>query len=300
MSEKIEVVFLGTGSAMPTARKNHQAVWIKFKGETLLFDCGEGTQRQIRIAKLNPCKITRIFISHWHGDHILGIPGLLWTLALSDYKGELEVYIPKGTKRYMDTLLNFFVFVGKINISVREVDRGVVFENKDFKIIAERMQHTAKCLGYSFVEKDMLRIDKKKLKKLKIKPGPELAKIKLGKDVSINGKKIKAKSLTYEESGRKITIIPDTLKFPLLSKFADKSDLLISESSFLDEIHLAEEKKHLTSIDAAQIANKSKSKKLFLVHISQRYEANEKELLKNARKYFKNTEIPKDLDRVYL
>ena len=114
--EKIEVVLLGTGSAVPTARKNHQSVWLKYKGEAMLFDCGEGTQRQIRKAHLNPQQISKIFISHWHGDHILGLPGLLWTLALNGYNNELEIFIPKGTKHYMDKLLDFFVFVGKINM----------------------------------------------------------------------------------------------------------------------------------------------------------------------------------------
>lgn len=302
MSDRIEVVLLGTGSAVPTARKNHQAVLLKYKSEAMLFDCGEGTQRQIRMAKLNPCKITKIFISHWHGDHVLGLPGLLWTLALSDYRKSLEIYIPKGTKDYIKRMLDFFVFVGKINISIKEVDRGIVFQNQDFKIIAERMNHTTKTLGYSFLEKDVLRIRKDKLKKLKLKiKGMDLKKLselKLGKDIVVEGKKIRYKDLTYKEKGRKITIIPDTMKFPSLWKFAKNSDLLISESSFYDEIHLAEEKKHLTSIDAAQIAKKSKSKKLILVHISQRHEPHENELLKNARKYFKNTILGDDLMRI--
>ncbi|MEM3113308.1 MAG: ribonuclease Z [Candidatus Pacearchaeota archaeon] len=302
MSEKIEVVILGSGSAVPTARKNHQAIWMKYKAESMLFDCGEGTQRQIRKADLNPCKINRIFISHWHGDHILGLPGLLWTLALNDYKKTLEIYIPKGTKKYIDKLLDFFVFVGKINLSVKEIDKGVIFENNDFRIIAERMCHTTKTLGYSFVEKDVLRIKKDKLKKLKLKDNElkKLSELKFGKDIVIEGKKIKYKDLTYKQKGRKITIIPDTMKFPSLWKFAGNSDLLISESNFYDEIHLAEEKKHLTSIDAAQIAKKSKSKKLILVHISQRHESHENELLKNARKYFKNTFLGEDLMRIEL
>ncbi len=300
MPEKIEIVLLGTGSAMPTAKKNHQAVWMKYKAETMLFDCGEGTQRQIRIARLNPCKITKIFISHWHGDHILGLPGLLWTLALSEYNRELEIYIPKGTKHYMDKMLSFFVFEGKIKMSIKEVDRGTVFQNSDFKIVSEIMHHTTKCLGYSFVENGVLRIDANKLKKLKISNSPELAKLKEGKDIVIDGKKIKSKDITFKVPGRKITIIPDTMKFAALSNFAKDSDLLISESSFFDEIHLAEEKKHLTSIDAALIAKKAKVKKLILVHISQRHEAITHELLKNARKYFKNTFLGEDLMRIEL
>ena len=101
MTEKVEIVFLGTGSAVPTIRRNHPSIFLRYKDESILFDCGEGTQRQIRKAKLNPCKLTRLFITHWHGDHVLGIPGLLQTLALNNYNRELEIYGPKGTKLYL-------------------------------------------------------------------------------------------------------------------------------------------------------------------------------------------------------
>lgn len=297
MAEKINITLLGTGSSVPTAKRNHLGIMVDYKAEHMLFDCGEGIQRQFRKARKNPMKLTKLFISHWHGDHILGIPGLLNTLQLNNYNKTLEVYGPKGTKKYMNLMMKIFVHREKIKVKVHEIDKGIIFKNKDFVIVSERMDHTTKCLGYSLIEKGVLRLDKKKLKKLKItnKELSKLQKLKAGKDVTIDGKKLKAKDLAYSQNGKKITFISDTKKNPRLWKFAKDSDLLISESTFFDERHLASEKKHLTSIDAAQIAKKAKVGKLILVHISQRHEKNEQELLKNARKVFKNTFLGEDL-----
>ena len=136
MPNKIEIVLLGTGSAVPTAHRNHPAIWMKYKAEAMLFDCGEGTQRQFRKAKINPCKLTKLFITHWHGDHILGIPGLLQTLMLNNYPRTLEVYGPKGTKEYFGKIMDMFVKRGKINIKITEISQGLVCEDSDFKIIA--------------------------------------------------------------------------------------------------------------------------------------------------------------------
>src|SRR3989338_963217 len=112
MAEPIKINFLGTGSAIPTKRRNHPATLLSYKDENLLFDCGEGTQKQFRIAELNPCKITRLFISHWHGDHVFGLQGLLQTLMLNNYSKVLQVYGPRGTKRFMETYKTLFIGKG--------------------------------------------------------------------------------------------------------------------------------------------------------------------------------------------
>src|SRR5574344_1407168 len=135
MTEKINVTFLGTGSAVPTARRNHPAVLLQYKDENLLFDCGEGTQKQFRIAKLNPCKITRIFISHWHGDHVFGLPGLLQTLALNNYSKTLYIYGPRGTKQFIDLYEKLYIGKGNsFQIETKELSSGKIFEEKEFKI----------------------------------------------------------------------------------------------------------------------------------------------------------------------
>ncbi len=294
----IDIIFLGTGSSVPTLKRNHPAVLLRYKAEAILFDCGEGTQKQFRKAGISPMSIKRIFITHWHGDHILGLPGLLQTLVLNGYDKEMEIYGPKGTKQFMQKILEMFVHVGDIKIKVNEVSNGKVFEAEDFAIFAEEMMHNARCLAYSFVEKDKIRIDKDKLRKLKIPSSPALQKLKEGKDIIINGKRIKAKEITYVDKGKKISIVLDTKINDNIEKIAKNADLLICESTYLDEEEIAKQYKHMTAKQAAKIAKKSKVKNLVLMHLSQKYEKREKEFLKEARKIFKNTEIAEDLMKV--
>ena len=150
MSDKIKLTFLGTASAIPTAKRNHTAILLDYKGEHVLFDCGEGTQRQFRKARLNPCKVNRILISHWHADHILGIPGLLQTLGLQGYNKNIFIYGPKGTKRFMKKILDTFIFKEKYPIKVEEVS-GKFFEADDFYLEARPMAHGIPCNAYNFV-----------------------------------------------------------------------------------------------------------------------------------------------------
>lgn len=295
---KIPITFLGTGQAIPTAKRNHTAILLSYNNENILVDCGEGTQRQFRKLKLNPCKLTRILITHWHGDHVLGLPGLLQTLALNGYNRVLNIYVPKGTKHFMDLMFRLFIFQGKIKYEIHECETGKIFENNDFLIEAASMNHGTICLAYSFTEKEKLRMDKSKLKKIGIK-GKLIGELAKGKDIIWNNKKIKASSLTYEQESRKISFILDTKINPNCEKIAKNSDLLICESTYTEqEADKASEYMHLTAKQAAEIAKKSASKKLILTHLSQRYENKEKLVLAEARKVFKNTEIAEDLDKI--
>ena len=206
----VEVIFLGTSQAVPTKEKNQAAILLRHGSENILIDCGEGTQRQFKIAGLNACKITKILITHWHGDHILGLPGLLQTLALSNYPRTLEIYGPKGTKEFMTLMLRLFIFREKIKVDVHEVSEGTFFETKDFKLNALRMKHPAPCLAYSFEEKTRHRIDMNALKKAGFKQGPWLKQLQEGKDAKIDGKIISYKKFTEEAKGKKISFILDT------------------------------------------------------------------------------------------
>ena len=299
---KIPIYFLGTSQAIPTAKRNHTAMLMLYKQENILIDCGEGTQRQFRKAKINPCKLTRIFITHWHGDHILGLPGLLQTLALNKYNKTLQVYGPRGTKKFMSLMLRLFVFSGKIKVEIKEISGGKALETEDFFIKAFPVNHGPPALGYSFIEKDKRRLDKKKIKKLKLPNSPLLKKLQQGKAVRYKGKTIKANAVSRIEKGRKITFILDTRIDKSFAKEAENSDLLISESTFLEDSEngksLAFEYKHLTAKQAAEIAKKSKSEKLVLTHLSQRYSNSEGKILKEARKVFKNTSIANDLEKI--
>lgn len=292
--EPIKVTFLGTGNAVPTKKRNHSAILLSYKNENILIDCGEGTQRQFRVAEISPAKLTRILITHWHGDHILGLPGLFQTLAMTDYQKILQIYGPKGTKNFISLLENLVKI--QIRIEVHEVSGKFIDEN-EFFIEAKPMSHGTPTFAYSFIIKDKLRLDRAKLKKLKLPNSPLLGKLQKGEDVIFDGKKIKASSVSYFEKGRKASFILDTAFNENAVSLAKDSNLLICESSFgEEEKELARERLHLTASDAARIAKESKSEKLVLTHISQRYEHFPKIILDEAKKIFKKTELAKDFD----
>jgi len=294
----IKVTFLGTADHIPSAKRNHSSILLNYDGENILVDCGEGTQRQFRQAGLNPCKITRLLITHWHGDHVLGIPGLLSTLALSDYSKTFFIYGPKGTKEFVRDLLKVFGFKRKYKIVVEDVE-GKFLETKDFYLESKKMEHGIPCNAYIFVKKGQIKIDKSKLKKTDLPHGPLLQNLKQGKNIVYKKKKYLAKNLTYNEDDVKISFVLDTLNNDKIIPFVKESDLLICESRFSSELsNQAKEHLHLTSEQAAEIARKSKSKKLVLTHLSQRYENNSKKILNEAKTIFKNSFVVRDLDEI--
>ena len=294
----IEVTFLGTSQAIPTARRNHTSILLRYKNEAILVDCGEGTQRQFRIAKLNPCKLTRILITRWHGDHVLGIPGLLQTLALNGYNKTLEIYGPRGTKRFVDFIYNMFVFAGKIKVDVTEIEGGTFVKTDDFSIEALPLQHGAPCLAYRFSESDKRRIDIKKIKKIGLR-GALIGKLQKGESITFKGKTIKPENVSYVEQGKSIAFMLDTAVCDNCIKIAKDANLFISEATYSAELEeKAREYKHLTAKQAAEIAKKAKAEQLILTHVSQRYEKEEDKILDEARKVFKNTKLARDFMRV--
>ena len=297
---KTKITFLGTGTATPTAKRNHPGVLISHDSERILIDCGEGIQRQMQISKSKLTKLTRILITHWHGDHTLGIPGLLETLHMAEYSKTLHIYGPKGTK---ENLAHFEKIYGKFKIKykVKEISKGKFLDEKEFFLEVMPMTHSTHSLAYSFVAKDKLRLNKTKLKKLKLPNMPLLGKLQQGKDIihPKTKKKIRSSQVTFLEKGKKVSVIMDTVLNPNTIKIAKNSDILISEASFSEnEEEKAKLYKHLTASQAATIAKKAKAKKLFLIHISKRYEHNLNPILKEAKKIFKSVTIPKDLDTI--
>lgn len=268
---------------------------LNYNGENILIDCGEGTQRQFRKAGINMCKVTRVLITHWHGDHVFGLPGLLSSLALSGYKKTLYIYGPKGTKEFLRDLLKVFRFTKSYNIEVKEVSSGKFLDMKDFYLETKSMVHGIPTNAYNFVKKGLIRIDKKKLKKSKLPEGPLLQNLKQGKSVKYKGKTYKAKDLTYTEKPIKVAVVLDTKMNDKIVPFVKDANLFVSESTFSDELkELAKKHLHLTSVQAARIAKKAKVKGLVLTHISQRYEKNPEVILNEAKKVFKDTALAED------
>ena len=293
----VEIIFLGTSCMQPTKKRNHPGFLLKYKKENILFDCGEGIQRQMRIAGIKPAKITRLLISHWHGDHVFGISGLMSSMGADQFAKKLYIYGPKGSKKYLEHLFKSFAAKNIIDYEVKEIDSGIIFENDEFKLVAEQLRHTAICVGYSFIEKDRLRINIAKANKLGLK-GPILSRLQKGMDVNHKGKKIKAEDVTYVVNGKKISYIADTKVCTGANRLAKDADLLISEGTHLSDIREKTEKyMHLTVKDAAMIASENNAQKLVITHISQRYK-NTIEIVEEARTYFDDTIAAKDFMKI--
>jgi len=292
-----EITFLGTGCMQPTKQRNHAAVLLSYKKEKILFDCGEGTQRQMRIAGIKPAKITKLCITHFHGDHVFGIPGLMSSMGADEYAKKLQIYGPKGTKKYLEHLFKSFAAKDIIEHEIHEIDSGIFFENEEFSIEAQKLNHSVLCYGYKFIEKDRRRVNVTKAKKLKLE-GPILGKIQQGENVTIDGKKIKAEDVTYLVPGKKISYVTDTSVCNGVNKLAKNVDLLILEGTLLDNLKKnAIRSKHLTVKQAALIASENNSKQLIITHISQRYK-DTNDIVAEARNFFDNSIIAEDFMKI--
>ena len=294
----VEIIFLGTSCMQPTKERNHTSFLLRYNEENILFDCGEGTQRQLRIAGLKPAKITKLLISHWHGDHVFGIPGLLSSMGADQFAKKLSIFGPKGSKKYMEHLMKSFAVKGVIDFEVKEVEKGVFFENDDYILEAQPLNHSAECIGFSFIEKDKLRINMAKADKLGLSEGPLLGKVQKGQSIIHAGKKISPKDIAYPVKGRKIGYIADTLPCEGANRIAKDADLLISEGTHLSDIAEKTEKyMHLTVKDAAMIASRNNAKKLVITHLSPRYKS-VADLIDEARTYFDNTAVASDFMKI--
>ena len=288
----MKLTFLGTSSMIPTSTRNHSAIFFEYKQDGILIDCGEGTQKQFRLAKINPNKITKILITHFHGDHVLGLPGIIQTLSAHHYDKTLDIYGPKGTKKNLNKMLSSIEFLGKIKTKVTEISSGIFFKNNEYMLKASKLNHGVACLGYSFMEKDKLKINLSYTKKFGLTQDPLLGKLQKGRAITYKGHKISVKQGTIKVPGKKISFILDTKLCNNAINLAKGSDILISDSTWLTE-GKPKTGYHLTAAEAALLAKKSNSKKLFLTHFSQRYK-NHKDFEEEAKKIFKNTVAAED------
>jgi len=296
----MEILFLGTSSMVPTKERNHSGILISYKNENVLVDCGEGTQRQLKIAGAKLTKITKILISHWHGDHVLGLPGLIQSMSAAGYGKTLKIYGPAGTKRFMKKMFEVFAFDNRMNIEIYEIKGGKFFENNDFVLKAKALKHNVPTLGYSLVEKDKRKIDMKYVRKIGLPVGPLLGKLQKGKKVVWKGKKVNMLKATKIVKGKKLTIINDTLPCKNADALAKDSDLIICEATYSSDLeHKSRKYMHMTAAQAAKLAKKASAKELVLTHFSARYKDTE-ELEKDAKKLFRKVTCAKDFMKICL
>lgn len=297
----MEITFLGTSSAVHSYSRSHPSIALKAFGEIMLFDCGEGTQRQLIYAKISPMKISKIFITHYHGDHILGIPGLLQSMNFRGRETKLTIYGPHGLDNLREAISNLGFPNFDFPLEWIEIDSGTIIKNEEYVIKSQRVKHNTLTLAYSVEELKKPRFLREKAIELGVPVGPDFGKLHNGISVEVDGKIIKPEQvLGPPRKGHKITYSGDTIPCEEMIDFAHDSSILIHESTYnIKDKDKAELHAHSTSADAAKIALQSNSKELILTHFSTRY-TDVSDILKEAQEIFKNTKMAKDLMKVVL
>jgi ribonuclease Z len=299
----IQITFLGTVSGIPSKERNHPAIALEYFGEekeTLLFDCGEGTQKQLMLSGISFMKINKIFISHWHADHFAGLIPLIQTMSLEKRKDELKIFGPEAEK-FVSNILDLGYFglrfpVEAMNVPFEGSKIEVVDESKEYQVLSIPVLHTIPSVAYCFQEKERWSVDIKKLKELGLKSGAWLKKLKrLGK-VEYREKEIKIEEIANVRPGLKVVYSGDTRPCENLLEISKGADLLIHDGTFLEE---EESKGHADVKQAAKIAKDANVKQLILTHISRRY-TDPKELEDEAKKIFPNTRVAYDFMRIKL
>ncbi len=302
----MDVFFLGTGAGIPSKGRNVTAIVLKLleeRGAIWLFDCGEATQHQILHTSIKPGRIEKIFITHLHGDHIYGLPGLLASRSFQGGESPLTVYGPAGIKEYIETSLRVSGTYLKYQLEIIEINEGILFEDEQFMVETRELEHAILSFGFRVVEKDRPRtLLVEKLKEFGIKPGPQYRNIKAGAPVTLeNGTVIEAHHfLGPDQRGRIVSILGDTRKCQSALELAKEADLLVHEATFAaDDGTLAYDYFHSTTEHAAQTAKEAGAKNLCLTHISSRYDRDAAlELLLEARAIFPKTEIAEDFKSI--
>ncbi len=290
----MELTFLGTSSMVPTKERNQPALLVSTRNYDILVDCGEGTQRQLKYLKISPNRIKKILITHWHGDHCLGLPGILMTLGQNKYHDELELYIPRGTRDHVEAMRRAFLVNLPYPLRIIECDTGKISQDEHIEIESARMTHLVPCINFSIKERDRRRMKLAVIKKLGIPHGPLLGKLQDGHSVQWKGNTITPEETTSLIKGKKMTYITDTEPTDSCYQLAQDSDVLVCEATLKSELsELAIERNHLTPKLAAHIAANAGVQKLILTHFSQRYNSI-KELEDDAKDVFANVKAAYD------
>jgi len=298
----VQVIFLGTAASIPTVARALPSVVVKRKNEILMFDCGEGVQRQMIQARVGFHKKMKVFVSHMHGDHVLGLPGLLQTMSLLDRTQKLEVYGPVGIKAFIDGIERTVQFVLTFPIEIHEIeDKGVVCEEREYYVQAVQTDHVIPCLAYALVEKPRPgRFNPEKASALGIPEGPLWSKLQHGENVrTAKGVLIRPEQVVgTPRPGIKIVYSGDTKPTKSLIRLAENADLLIHEATLDDGLlDRAQEDGHSTPSQAAETAKNAKAKRLILTHLSSRYKSAQP-LLEQAKKIFPNADVAEDFMKI--
>ena len=289
----MRITFLGTAGSAPTKLRNLPSIAIEHNGQIYLFDCGEGTQRQMLQFSVNISRVKTIFLTHTHGDHVIGLAGLVRTFALNNRTNPLEIYVPQGGEKIVNSLINFDNAVINYKIIIKPIKTGQIYKGKDFTIAAFQLLHTTRTVGFIFKENDKLHFLKPKIKQLKMKGEQFRALLKNG-SIKIGTRNVRLSEVTVKKEGRKIVYATDTRPTKEAIKAATNADVFIHESTFSEEeVILAKKRYHSTATEVAGLAKKARAKRLILTHPSARYKDPDI-LAKESSKIFKNTIMARD------
>lgn len=297
MSNGIEIIFLGTGGSLPTRERALPCVALRRDGELLIFDCGEGTQRQMMLAGVGFNRVTSLMISHLHGDHILGLPGLILTMSSLGRDKKLQIYGPQGIQRLVENMEKTIGFKPTFELEISELQPGDMIEREDYVLKTALAKHDITCLAYALEEKPRPgRFHPDKAKRLHVPEGPQWRELQNGKILKIDGRTIDpSQVMDPPRPGLKIVYAIDTRPSGDVKLLAKNADLLMHDGGFPEERRpKAEEYYHSTAREAANLAKVAKVKKLALIHVSA-VVRDSSVLLKEARKEFRATIVPDDL-----
>ncbi len=289
-----DLIILGCSSQQPTRYRNHGAYLFRWNGEGLLFDPGEGTQRQFIHANIAPPVVTRIFISHFHGDHCLGLGSMLMRLNLDKVTHPIHCYYPASGKKYFDRLRYGTIYHETIHVIEHPVtEAGIVHDDGNFKIEAVFLEHGVDNIGWRISEPDTHKFDKSLLDKFQVK-GPLVKELQEKGFIVLENKKIQLSDVSHIRKGDSIAFVVDTRYCQNAIDIAKGAKILLAESTYLDEhVDLAHKHFHLTAKQAALIAKEASVEKLILTHFSARYQFL-KDFETEARTVFPNTEAADD------
>jgi ribonuclease Z len=289
----LDVLFLGTAGSAPTARRGLPATLVRRGGDRLLFDCGEGTQRQL-LRSVGLLDLEEIFISHFHADHFLGLPGLLKTFSLRGREHPLTIYGPPRLGALFEAMRPV---MGRTSFDVRivELEPNEQLERDEYSVAAFAVDHRVPAYGYALIEAPRPgRFDEARARELGLTPGPDFGRLQQGEPV---GDVTPDQVLGPRRPGRKVVLAGDTAPSEMTEVVSHGADLLVHEATFSEEeAERARETGHSTARGAAELAARAGVKLLALTHVSQRYAG--PELRDEAREFFENTIVPRDFDRV--
>ena len=296
----LDVLFVGTAGSAPTAGRGLPAVLVRRGGERMLFDCGEGTQRQLLRSGVGLIELEEVFVTHFHADHFLGLPGMLKTFALRGRERPLAVYGPPGLRALFNALKPI---VGRtaFDLSLVELEPNQELVRDGYRIAAFEASHGVRAYGYALVEEERLgRFDEARAIELGVRPGPDFGRLHHGKPVpGADGDVLPEQVVGPARPGRKIVLTGDTAPSKMTVAAAHGADLLVHEATFSDEeAERAGETGHSTARQAAELARDAEVKLLALTHVSPRYAG--PDLRDEARAVFERTIVPHDFDRVEL